>query len=130
MNLATFALLVMATWYGDPAHFGRPLYCDRGNGLVYATSTVDWVAVDVGLYESGQVRCGDTIQVRFPSGQVLTAQALDAGPLRDYRVAPFWDLPVMVDVPRHLWPAGGLSSPVRMINKSALMRELERRAGR
>ena len=110
-----------ATAYGGPAHAGKPLYCDRGNGLIFDQVTQPFVALDVGLYETGQVRCGDLIRVTFPSGEMLEAQALDAGYLDGYCVDDLhaW---IVVDVPLQFAPFEGLSALATVRNLSAFRR--------
>jgi hypothetical protein len=93
-----------ATYYAAAQHAGRPLYCDQHVGvdgsLVYDENDPPWVAVDVGRYESGEVRCGDWLLLVFDDGGWLTARALDAGRLAGTVAA--------VDLPEHLHPGGGV----------------------
>ena len=137
MNSAVLLLMIgIATVYGgqhDPhvCYEGNPLYCDRPDDRhLYTEDARDpWVAVDVGMYESGRVRCGDELWVYLPDGSVLVAQALDAGYLAAYRTRDYPNLPIVVDVPAMFAPFEGLS-PVRVINRSAAGRLLEETAGR
>lgn len=125
MSTVIQILIGVATVYGA-WHSGQPLYCDgAGVDLIYSESTVPWVAVDVREYESGRIRCGDELWLRFGNGAELRALALDAGYLRGYYVEQ-WDAPIVVDVPMHLAPFPGLSAPVRVVNHSAAVREFER----
>lgn len=127
--LIVLAEMAMATMYGGAAHEGRPLYCDRNNGLVYRADRT-WVAVDVSEYEAGRVRCGDELWITFADGQVLKAPALDAGYLYPHIIAQA-GLPIVVDVPSHMAPFPGLSAQVRtVINHSAAIRILETRISR
>jgi hypothetical protein len=114
----------VATVYGDPVHFGRPLYCDRGNGLSYRTDMVPWIAVDVSEYESGRVRCGDLMLVVFDNGALL-AQAYDAGYLYKHYVEQWLPRRIVADVPVHLAPHNNLSALVEVWNISALARQQE-----
>jgi predicted SAM-dependent methyltransferase len=75
------------------------------------------------------VQCGDELWVYFPDGSVLVAQALDAGYLAEHWVQDHPNLPIVVDVPEMFAPFEGLSSPVRVINRSAAGRLLEIEAG-
>ncbi len=84
-----------------------------------------WVALDVRQFQTDAARCGDHVVLLFPEGQVLLAQALDAGPFRDYYVADCPALSIVADVPAHLWPVAGLSAPVHLLNLSALDRAME-----
>ena len=111
-----FLLIGLASWYGE-THVGNPLYCDRGDGLIYSEGLPPWVAVDVNLYRSGRVQCGDRLLLSFADGKRLVARALDAGYLAEYGI--------VADVPMHLAPfdlARGVV-PVRVMNASARMRE-------
>ena len=127
MRIAT-ALWIVATWYGEP-YVGRSLYC----GGWYKESTPAWVAVDVREYEAGRVRCGDLLDITWKSGERLSARAWDAGPFEGYYVEDWGrDLPIVVDVPEHLWPVHpARSALVRVRNVTAELRgEMEWRAGR
>jgi hypothetical protein len=147
---ALFILIGIATTYAGP-YIGRPLYCDRSGTLVYTLpssgnvrSSVlgprsSWVALDVRLYQTGQAQCGDHLVLFFPpstgacperseggqEGGQLLALALDAGPFEGYYVADYPNLPIIVDVPAHLASFSGLSSPVRVLNLSALDRAMD-----
>jgi hypothetical protein len=130
-------LVGVATIYGGPYdpnidYEGNPLYCDCRDSArhIFREDARDpWVAVDVGLYESGQVRCGDELWVYFPDGEVLQAPALDAGHLAKYYVIDYPGLPIVVDVPGMFATFNGVS-PVRVLNVSAAKRALEEAAGR
>lgn len=130
MSFVIRILIGVATVYGA-FYAGQPLYCDDGLGepLIYSESTVPWVAVDVGEYESGRIRCGDELWLRFGDGSELRALALDAGYLAGYYVEQ-WGSPIVVDIPEHLAPFPGLSAPVQVVNHSAAVREFERRVER
>lgn len=106
------------------AEIGQPLYCDRGNGWVYAERTPPWVALPVTWYESGLARCGDTVTLWGDgwSGRYL---ALDAGPLEGHYVEDWPDLPIVADVPEFLAEFDGLSARVRVVNTSAIKRGME-----
>lgn len=92
------ALLGLATFYFLP---GNVLYC----GPYYIESNEPWVAVDVNLYKSGAIKCGDIVDVVTPSGS-LRAKAMDAGYLDKYGF--------IVDIPKHLSPFNSLSSKATM----------------
>lgn len=108
------AALAVATFY-TMAFAGQPLYCDRGNGLVYSTDTAPWVALSVDLYESGLARCGDEILITG-DGWTTTWLALDAGPLNRYYIEDFPHLPILVDIPQHLVQFQGMSAKVTVRN--------------
>ena len=119
MNAATVLLHLwvgyVATRYDEP-YVGGPLYC----GGTYTLEAEPWVAVDVGLYESGAICCGDVLLVTTPYG-TIRARAIDSGPLLRYNVG---GQPILVDIPTHLAPfAPRLSSPVKVVNLSGLSRE-------
>jgi hypothetical protein len=118
---------VMATAYAGP-FVGQPLYCDRGDGLIYDESTTPWVALDVSEYQSGRAQCGDQILVRFEDGSQLQALALDAGPLYPHYIA-HTGRPIAVDIPAHLFTQPGISAPATVINVSASQRAIEKEAG-
>jgi hypothetical protein len=123
------ALLIttgMATAY--TGYTGAPLYCDRGNGLLFDQVTEPWVALDVSEFVAGRVQCGDEILVRFRDGKTLRAQALDAGPLYPHVIADT-GLPIVVDIPAHHAPFPGLSAPVTVINVTNVRRLIRERAG-
>ena len=107
----------LATWYAGP-YIGEPLYCDRGDGLIYSEDLPPWVAVDVGEYWSGRVQCGDMLAVKFANGETLRARAWDAGYLARHGI--------VVDVPLHLarkWRGEGIIGAT-VVNYSALGRAL------
>jgi hypothetical protein len=143
MSRALFILVGIATIYAEP-YLGRPLYCDRDGTLLYTLPSslqerggeTSWVALDVRLFQTGQARCGDHLVLFFSPAQrggqergpTLHALALDAGPFAGYYVADgrtYSSSPIVVDVPAHLAPFPGLSSPVRILNLSALDRAME-----
>lgn len=110
---------VITTYAGQ--YVGQPLYCDRGTGMIYADN-LDFIALPVGEFESGRAECGDWVRVTI-QGQSFWAQALDAGPLEKYRVEQFGTLPIVGDVPSHLWdwkPA--ISATGSIFNESAFNR--------
>lgn len=82
-----------------------------------------WCAVNVNGYESGNVLPGDMIVVEFLDYDVvLFLEAWDAGPFDGYYVEDFSELPIIVDIPEHLWPLDVTSARVRMYNVSAMER--------
>ena len=94
------AVGVLTTYAGH--YVDQPLYCDDGNGLVYDDSR-PFVALPITQYQSGAAVCGDWVRVTVGE-HVFYAQALDAGPLEKYHVEQFGDMPIVADVPKHLWP--------------------------
>jgi len=100
---------------------GQPLYCDDGTGTIY-DDTLAFVALPVSEFESGRAECGDQVRVTV-NGQPFYAQALDAGPLEKYRVTQFGDVPIVADVPKHLWQfAPDISGTGSVFNESAFNR--------
>jgi hypothetical protein len=107
-------LLGTATAYSLPL---QPLRC----GDIF-TTTHEWIAVDLSLYLTNQVQCGDTMLLTTPHGSII-APALDAGYLHAYHVEQWGPQPIIADVPAHVANFPGLStSPVTLINLSALER--------
>lgn len=124
--MITFTLVItgVATIYAAP-YIDETLYCDRGQGLVFGPRTPPWVAVDVQMFLSGRIRCGDELWLGFGSPhQTLKVLALDAGPFHGYYVPPWPHLPIVADIPFHLAPFPGLANPVRIFNYSAAQRAL------
>jgi hypothetical protein len=115
--------LVVATWYAG-VYVGQPLYC----GGVYAETTEPWVALPI---QDKSWQCGD-LGILFFEGktaadhELLMVRVLDTGPFGDNCVM-YGDkcLPIVADVPRHLWPVGGLSAPVRLTNITAMARDCD-----
>jgi len=100
---------------------GQPLYCDDGVGMVYA-DRLAFIALPVSEFQSGRAQCGDNVHVTI-EGQSFWAQALDAGPLEKYYVEQFGDLPIVADVPRHMWSwAPDISGTGQVFNESAFNR--------
>lgn len=110
---------VITTYAGK--YVGQPLYCDRGNGMIYADDLA-FIALPVSEFESGRAVCGDQVRVTI-NGSSFYAQALDAGPLEKYHVEQFGDLPIVGDVPSHLWAhAPDISGTGQVFNESAFNR--------
>ena len=110
---------VITTYAGK--YIGQPLYCDRGNGMVYDDSRA-FIALPVSEFESGRAVCGDNVRVTI-NDQSFWAKALDAGPLEKYRVTQFGNLPIVCDVPRHMWAwAPAISAKGSVFNESAFNR--------
>lgn len=125
--LITVVAMRMATVYGE-SYVGRPLFCDRGQGLVYGDATEPWVALPVSEYGITW-ECGDLIYVggTDATGEPwsLTARALDAGPLAKYCIEVDEQcMPIAVDIPEPLAPFPGLSARVSwLVNISAMARQ-------
>ncbi len=112
------AALLAITIYIAPT--GAPLFCDRGQGLVYDPDA-SWIAWDFATYGG---RCGDMIEV-VHQGVSRRFRALDSGRFGAFCVrTPEGCLPIMADLPQHLAWFGGLSVPVQ----SARNVSAERRA--
>jgi hypothetical protein len=136
-RIALLILIGTATVYGGPVdprqHEGQPLYCNMYDGKPhhYQPGQKPWVAVDVSHYQDGSILCGDELSIRFQDGQVLEALALDAGYLERHCVEQWGcDKPIVVDVPYMFFPQAGISAPARVVNRSAVRRAFEQRAGR
>jgi hypothetical protein len=117
------AALTLATMYTGPT--GAALYCSiSSDSYVYSTDTTSFLALPVESYLDGSVQCGDLMYIRFPNGSTLLARALDAGPFASYCVVqPDGTCPsIGMDVPSHLWPVGGISGWVEVVNLSAAYR--------
>jgi hypothetical protein len=112
--------LTIATWYTGPA--GAPLFC----GGVYADTTAPWVALPVETWGE-EWQCGDLIYISFGQGDALMVRAMDAGPFGNRCVLQVDGTcaPIVVDVPRHLWPRSmeGWSAGVQVVNVTAQVRE-------
>lgn len=99
----------VATWYSTEKHAGHPLFCDFAFPdveLRYDRATAGfvgpWVALDVGMYERGDVVCGQEVTAIFSDGTLLRAKALDAGRFDGYWTVDFGpSVPVVVDVPEY-----------------------------
>lgn len=115
----------VATYYTHDMYGGNPLYCSRvGNPLHYTPDYMiryDWVAVDIKMYQSGEVKCWDTLRVTFEDGAIKDVLALDAGPLYKYYIEDWPDLPILVDFEESAWPFDNrMSAVVDVLNLSAL----------
>lgn len=109
----------IATYYTYEEFGGNPLYCSRPNDpLYYELDTTPWVAVNVRLYQTGVVRCGDPVLLVFKNGEELLAKTLDAGPFDGYYVKDYPELPI-IDIPQHLVPFVGMSAPAMVFFISA-----------
>lgn len=127
MNILLLTLIAastttgVATQYTEKEHLGNPLFCDRGDGLVYDRETGPWVAFPKWMFDEGLVECGDQVTVYVDGWDPVTAQVWDAGLLssRTFRDG----LPVVVDVPEY-WATWKQPVPyARVVNWSKLARE-------
>lgn len=116
-------LVGIATYYTGPV--GAPLYCDNGSGYVYDSDAPPWVSLSEHLYESSWANCGDTVKILFEDGTSLVAIAMDAGPLQDYHLEESPELPLLVDVPEHLWPRETMSAQVKVLNLTEIYKLFE-----
>ena len=115
--------LAVTTWY-IPTDFSDPVLLYGGHS---PTPECRWVAVDVYRLLDGDVELGDVLYIEFVDHpQVSTVLAVrDTGPLGDYYIEDFPELPIVLDIPYRAWPAGleGLrSARVRIVNITALDR--------
>jgi len=116
----TALLIGVLTMYAGE-FVGQPLYCDDGTGTIY-DDTLAFVALPVSEFESGRAECGDQVRVTV-NGQPFYALALDAGPLEKYRVTQFGDVPIVADVPQHMWEhSPDISGVGQVFNESAFNR--------
>jgi len=116
--------LGIATYYTGP--IGAPLYCDDGTGHLYDVDAAPWVSLSEKLYKTGWAECGDKMKVVFEDGTSLIALAMDAGPLHKYFLEENPGLPLLADVPQHLWPYDTMSAQVKLVNLTAVAREVDR----
>lgn len=95
------------TFYPADKFEGNPLYCAQylGDHLTYSRETAErygmWVALDVSLYESGVVKCGDQLTIWYGGSEFVDVVALDAGTFEGYYVADWPELPIIADVPEY-----------------------------
>lgn len=109
INLVFHGFLAGAVTFYPIAKFeGRPLYCSHTLSdptLTYSQETANrygpWVALDVGLYEAGRVKCGDKLLLWLENKQPFEVTALDAGTFAGYFVAEWPTLPVIADLPEY-----------------------------
>ena len=107
------------TWYA--ASIGAPLYC----GDTYSTAH-DWLALPVEMYETGQAQCGDVFAV-FTGAGLRYLPALDAGPFSGLCVEDGDAChPIVADLPRHVYDAGGRSAAGYVVNTMAAREEVPR----
>lgn len=115
-------VIAVATWYAG-VYVGRDLYC----GGVYAETTDPWIALPI---QDKTWQCGDLAVLEFigetaADHEVLLARVMDTGPFGNNCVIRDGDcVPIVADMPRHLWPVDGLSAPVRLYNVTRHCREL------
>lgn len=115
----------IATYYTYEEYGGGPLYAHRTLHYDYSHD-LPWCAVNVEAYLSGAVLPGDKLVVEFLEYDVvLYLEAWDAGPFTGYYIEDFGpDMPIIVDIPEHLWPLDVMSARVRVTNISAVQRAL------
>lgn len=107
MKLLGFWLLFgSVTFYPISRFEGQPLYCStHDHPLTYSQQTAQevgpWVALDVGLYQSGRVKCGEELVLWLEGGGSMRVKALDAGRFGGYWVADWPDLPIIADLPEY-----------------------------
>jgi len=110
------------TMYLASVHQGDPLFCDRGNGLLYHPDTVNWVALPPQNYGITWF-CGDDIVI------------WDDGVAREFKALDSWvhgtcieeeDDCILIgaDIPEHLTWWEGLSTRAIVVNKSEVKRRL------
>lgn len=114
-------LVGMATWYNPAQYEYGVTFC----GDDISTAPWEWAAVDVRYFEAGQVLCGDLLEIRF-SDRVLYLPARDAGPFEGYYIADHPELPILVDLPRPVWPKETRSEIVTVTNLSERTRRYEK----
>jgi len=136
--------VVVAAWYGGAGsvYDGQPLYCAGAEGPVYKVPSgaqvgiprqarndrwegAAWVAVDVGMYERGEVVCGDELAIRFGDGEEVRALALDAGTFAGHWIEDWPEVPIGVDFPAHRWGRDEMTALVEVRNVSKGTRAME-----
>jgi hypothetical protein len=136
INIARIALLLGGSIVSPPSvQHGMATYYsyrDFGRGPLYAhpsaryspSNGIPWCAVNVDAYLSGAVQPGDELIVYFPDyDKLLYLEAWDAGPFDGYYVQDHPELPILVDIPQHLWPLGReRSARIDVVNVSAMAR--------
>lgn len=113
----------VATYYPEAKYSGKPLYA---GGTYDPASGIRWCAVDVREFESGRIQSGDLLLVRFANTPIsVIYEAWDAGPFEGYKVIDYPGLPIVLDIPQHLWPFKGniTSQEVYVVNLSQMGRE-------
>lgn len=115
------SLFGIFTMYSSEKYGGEPLYCDDGTGIVYSDD-IAFIALDVREFQTGRAECGDWVRVTI-EGKSFWAQALDAGPFEKYRIKQFGDLPIVGDLPDHMWQfSPWISAQGQMFNESRFNR--------
>ena len=94
------------TFYPIAKFEGQPLYCDQHLGnLTYSQETAKqwgpWVALDVVLYKSGRVNCGDKFTLWLEGREPFEVTALDAGTFAGYYVDTWPILTIIADLPEY-----------------------------
>jgi len=117
----TRLLIGVVTWYS--AATGDPLYC----GGEY-TSSQQWLALPVEMYQGGETQCGDMFAI-WQDGNLMYLPALDAGGFGPYCVrdeeGECHD--IIADLPRHVYPTGeGRSFRGYIINSQRAREEMVR----
>jgi hypothetical protein len=127
MVLMIPTLTGMITTYAIAEWAGRPLYCPPHR---YDQAAPPWIALEVQLYQSGQVKCGDPVIVDFDDGTRLELLALDAGPFAGLCAGTPCS-PIIGDVPEPYWIHPYIGSPgtIRLPNthRRAIARERQDR---
>jgi hypothetical protein len=102
------SLLAGAVTFYPISHFeGQPLYCDQflGGDLTYSLDTAKdwgiWIALDVSMYRSGRVNCGDKLMLWLEGQAPMEVTALDAGLFTNYFVAAWPTLKIIADMPEY-----------------------------
>lgn len=99
----------------------QPLYCNDGiNNLFYTFDTKPWVALDVNLFRTRQVECGEIVYLKI-NGETLRLRAWDAGYLAKHNVE---GATIVADLPAHLAPFEGLSTLGEVWIEEKEMKEL------
>lgn len=123
------AVLILATvagvgtMYTAEQHQGNPLWCDRWDNDLSYRDDLSFVAIPPSYYENGW-QCGDLLIVDFGDKKLVT-YALDSGFLDNKYVMIDGKLvPIVVDVPEHLFPFDGTSHRATVKNISLANRML------
>lgn len=110
-------LVGIVTMYALDAHAGLPLFCATySEPATFSPDAPPWIALDVSLYHSGLIECGDPVLVIFEDGSRLTLRALDAGPLDQYCVEDMSGcVPIVGDVPEPHWTQPYIGAYARVV---------------
>jgi len=100
-------LVGAVTFYPIDRFESQPLYCAQylSDDLTYSHQTANiygpWIALDISLYESGRIECGDKLLLWLEGQGTMQVVALDAGTFEGYWVQDWPTLPIIADLPEY-----------------------------